>query len=45
VQPKSSSAYLSSQKSNFMFGLSWKGNGRNLKENKTKKSKLKEDVP
>jgi hypothetical protein len=27
-----------------MLGLSWKGNGRNLKQNKTKKNKL-EDVP
>jgi len=38
-------AYISSQKSKLMLGLPWKGNIRNLKQNKIKKNKLKKDVP
>jgi len=45
VQLSSSLTYLSSQKSELMLRLSWKGKRRNLKQNKTKKNKLKEDVP
>jgi hypothetical protein len=33
-----------SSKSQLMLGLSWKGKKRNLKQYKTKKNKLKEDV-
>jgi hypothetical protein len=45
VQLSSSLTYLSSQKSELMLRLSWKGNRKKLKQNKTKKNKLKEDVP
>jgi hypothetical protein len=44
AQLSSSLTYLSSQKSQLMLGLSWKGKKRNLKQYKTKKNKLKEDV-